>query len=91
MQQGPCLDHCYKCPRVTMIMANISFIHIFACIVYLVMTRKIGTPFYDSLTKEQLKIKKKSVAVRKKIYMIGIVIGIVILIFWKPFTKFKFD
>jgi len=51
------------------------------------MTEDMGTPFKDSLTEEQLEIKRKAVFERRKIYEIGSVIGIILILLWKPFTR----
>ena len=75
-EEGPCLRHCYNCSVVTVILARISFIHLIASLVYLVMSRNIGTPFKDSLTPKQVEIKKQSADARRKIFVRGIGIGI---------------
>ena len=77
----------YGCSMTTVALANISFVHLVACIVYMIMTEDMGTPFKDSLTKEQLEIKRKAVFERRKIYEIGSVIGIILILLWKPFTR----
>tara|TARA_B100001057_G_scaffold480528_1_gene553449 strand:+ start:748 stop:906 length:159 start_codon:yes stop_codon:yes gene_type:complete len=51
------------------------------------MTQDMGTPFKDSLSKEQLEIKRKAVFERRKIYEIGSVIGIILVLLWKPFVR----
>ena len=51
------------------------------------MTRNIGTPFRDSLTKEQIEIKQKSSGVRKRIFITGIAIGLGLLIIIRPFAS----
>ena len=62
-------------------------LYTFASIYYLLMTRNIGTPFNDSLTIEQLRIKKESVDVRKRVFYMGLMIGILVCIIFKPFKK----
>ena len=54
---------------------------------YLVISRWAGTPFKDSLTKEQIEIKKKSAKVRRNIFLQGLVLSIVLLYLSKPFDK----
>ena len=60
------------------------------CIVsvyYLLKTMNIGTPFKDSLTPRQLQIKAASATVRRNIFLQGILVGILILIYLKPFQS----
>ena len=45
-------------------------IYCLASIYYLVRTRSVGTPFKDSLTPKQIKIKKASANVRRNILQI---------------------
>jgi len=53
----------------------------------LVRTRSVGTPFKDSLTKEQRAIKKKSARVRKRIFVEGLVGGGILLMLFTPFKR----
>jgi len=62
-------------------------IYVIASIYYMVRTRYIGTPFKNSLTKEQLKIKKESAKIRSNIFYQGIGISFVALLFFQPFSK----
>ena len=52
---------------------------------YLFRTMNIGTPFKDSLTTRQLQIKAESSDIRRNIFYQGIVLGILILLFFRPF------
>ena len=83
--QGPYLPHCYKCSTFTMILSHISLVYIVASIVYKIGTSCIGTPFKDSLTEDQLQIKKKSAEIRSKIFLIGLVCGFLTMHLTKPF------
>lgn len=47
----------------------IAIAYFVACCFYLIATRGLGTPFNDSLTPEQVQIKKESAAKRSKIFM----------------------
>ena len=38
---GPCVEHCYRCPKVTVFLSNVALIYVIACVVYIVMTRKL--------------------------------------------------
>jgi len=62
-------------------------IYCIASIYYLVRTRSVGTPFKDSLTPKQIKIKKESANVRRNIFYQGIAGSAIILFFFQPFKK----
>ena len=47
----------------------------------------IGTPFKDSLTPEQLEIKKKSIKKRGNIFCYGLIIGIIAIYMIHPFKR----
>ena len=59
--------------------------YFFSSIYYLIVSRFVGTPFYDSLTKKQQEIKNKSVKTRRNIFYQGMIISLLGLIFFKPF------
>jgi hypothetical protein len=67
-------------------LAVIAFLYIFASAWYMINTRNIGTPFNDSLTPQQIQIKKESADIRGKIFYQGItwgaIVGILILIIY---------
>ena len=67
--------------------AYLSMIYLISCVFYIIVTRCVGTPFLDSLTEEQKKIKKASAQKRKNIFLLGIVIGIVLLHIVNPFSS----
>jgi len=62
-------------------------IYCIASIYYLVRTRSVGTPFKDSLTPKQIKIKKESANVRRNVFYQGIAGSAIILFFFQPFKK----
>ena len=72
--------------NIGIILAYISIIYIIGSLVYMVSTHNIGTPFKDALLNypELLKIKFQSVKIRKRIFYIGILIGILLISFFKP-------
>lgn len=72
-------DSFEDCPTKTVWMSNIALVHLIACIVYLVLTYNMDTPFKDSLSEEQKKIKRESAQVRKRIYITGVLVGILVL------------
>jgi hypothetical protein len=58
-----------------------------ACAYYMYQTRNVGTPFKDSLTKEQLEIKNQSSKTRSEIFIQGLGIGCAIMFFFDPFKS----
>lgn len=60
-------------------LAYASVIYTIACIYYIVRTRDIGTPFNDSLSPEQKQIKENSAALRKNIFMQGLLFSSIVL------------
>lgn len=70
-------------------LAYSMLIYIFASAYYIIQTRNIGTPFYDSLTKEQRSIKEQSASIRRKIFYNGIIIGIALIVIFRPFAECK--
>ena len=62
-------------------------VYTFASIYYIVMTIKIGTPFKDSLTPEQLEIKKEAASLRGTIFYTGVGLAILMIFLCKPFEE----
>jgi len=58
-----------------------------ATLYYLIRTRSVGTPFKNSLTPKQIKIKKESSNIRRNIFYQGIIGSAVLLFFLHPFKK----
>ena len=83
MQQGPCLAHCYCSPR-TLMFARVAIGYTVACLLYLLLTRNIGTPFADSLTEEQQAIKRSSSMTRANVFLTSVIMSTVLVLVWKP-------
>ena len=81
-------EYCYimNC-KVSIILAYLMSVYCMATISYLIATANIGTPFKDSLTPEQLEIKKKSADERLQIFVSGITVSSIILYLWKQFDQ----
>jgi len=75
-----------KC-QISIYLAYIMASYIITSIYYLVTTMWVGTPFKDSLTEEQKKIKKESADRRRSIFFQGIFISIILLKILNPFKK----
>lgn len=74
-----------KTCTISVYLAYTMAMYFFASIYYLIVSRFVGTPFYDSLTKKQLLIKNKSVITRRNIFYQGAIISLIGLILFKPF------
>lgn len=70
-------------------MSKIAIVYLVASVIYTIFTWSLETPFMDSLTWEQRKIYDGAFAKRSRIFLFGIVIGIVMVTCWKPYTNFK--
>ncbi len=73
--------------RMSIYLAYGMAIYCISSIYYLVRTRSVGTPFKDSLTPKQIKIKKESANIRRNIFYQGIAGSAIILFFFQPFKK----
>ena len=74
-----------QCTAPVMWLSNAAMVYLIACVVYMCLTRSYGTPFRDSLTPEQLKIKAGAVESRKRAFCAGIIVGVVVLCIVRPF------
>ena len=74
-----------KTCTISVYLAYTMSAYFFASIYYLIVSRFVGTPFYDSLTKKQQKIKSKSVKTRRGIFYQGMIVSLLGLILFKPF------
>lgn len=73
--------------RISIYLAYTMAVYCIASLFYLIRTKDIGTPFKDSLSPKQKKIKKESSAKRRSIFIQGIVGGTALLFFFQPFRK----
>ena len=83
MKSGPCLRHCY-CSQSTLLLARVAIVYTLACVLYLLFTRRSSTPFLDSLTEDQLRIKRASVAYRSKVFLVSAALGAGVVAAWNP-------
>lgn len=70
---------------ISILLSYLMLTYTISSIYYLINTYDIGTPFKNSLTKNQLLIKKKAVNQRKNIFYQGLIIGLLICIIFRPF------
>ena len=71
--------------KINLYLAYGMLTYIFASIFYLIQTLNIGTPFNDSLTEEQKRIKQQAVQQRKTIFYQGVIFSLILLLIIKPF------
>ena len=73
--------------KISTYLAYLAIIYIIGSIYYIVVTRSYGTPFRNSLTPEQKRIKNQSVSKRKQTFYMGLGIGAVLLLLFRPFKE----
>ena len=73
--------------KISVYLAYAMAIYCIASIFYLIATRSVGTPFKDSLSEKQLKIKHESASVRRTIFYSGVAIGVVSMLIFRPFSR----
>ena len=77
------MDEC----KMSKYLAYTMLVYTIASLYYFVISRKIGTPFNDSLTDEQKEIKRQSSNKRRNIFLIGLVFAIVMVYMLHPFNS----
>ena len=73
--------------RMPVFLAHAMLVYVMACVGYIVLTRCVGTPFRDSLTPQQLKIKDASASVRSRIFWGTLLVCVVVVLIWAPFQR----
>ncbi len=77
------IDVCLISPYLAYGMA----LYCIASAYYLIRTRTVGTPFRDSLSAKQLKIKAMSANIRRNIFYQGLGGGLLLLLLFRPFQS----
>lgn len=72
------------CDVVTLSLARLALVYLIASLIYIVLTCSYGRPFYDSLTEGQRKIKRDAVKKRGCAFAIGLVVGVIVVVLWRP-------
>lgn len=75
-----------SCSELTAWFAGAAFVYVIASLVYVCLTRGIGTPFNDSLTEAQRSIKRGAVKARGRFFAIGVGVGLATLAVCSPFS-----
>ena len=70
-------------------LAYLSTAYLLASIIYLICTRNIGTPVKDEMKKNPkiMKLKKLSSNKRRHIFIAALLLTIIILFIFKPFSN----
>ena len=74
--------------KVSIVLAYFASIYIIASIIYLLITKSLGTPFNDAIQKypELVEIKKSSIE-RRDVFLQGLGVSIIIMCLLQPFSK----
>lgn len=59
------------CSTTVLLLAGLGLSYVLASVVYLVATRKMGTPFNDSLSPQQIQLKKTSAHKRRTVFWVS--------------------
>jgi len=75
--------------KIPVVLSYLAACYILASTYYMLMTRNIGTPFKDAVSKypELVAIKTESANQRRKIFYTGIVVSIVLMVVVRPFSR----
>ena len=83
--EGPCLRHCQSTPLLAGL-AYVAIGYMGASLLYLVIVAVMdfGTPFNDSLSAEQQRIKKGSASKRRAAFSVGVLVMVLLLSIQRP-------
>ena len=75
------------------LLAYAAVVYILTTVIYLIASRKLGTPFMDAVKQdpELVKIKNESKKKRNKIFLIGLGVSIGAMILLRPFKNYCND
>ena len=73
--------------QMSIFLAYTMTIYCTSSLYYLIFSRFAGTPFSNSLSQQQLKLKQTSSGKRKNIFIQGIIVSIIMLYYWTPFSN----
>jgi hypothetical protein len=87
MNEGPCLAHCYECSPLVAALAYACLAYASACVGYLLLTRRAGTPFRDSLDAAQLDLLRTSNVIRTRAFLQALGLSVGVLVLWCPLAR----
>ena len=79
---GPCMPWC-SCNTFTRVLAFCCVVYVVSCLVYLVLTKNVGTPLKDSLSEKQLEIKHASAKIRMQKYLQSLFCAVLVTFLFK--------
>ena len=77
----------YACSPLALFAARSALVYAVACVVYTITTRGLGTPFGDTLSAEQRRVKARSAEVRGMHFLFGLGLGTTVVSVWRPFKR----
>ena len=84
-------DQTYKkihnhCETSTAVLAYAAIVYVVTCILYLAFVRlfRVGSPFTDSLSESQKRIKKKSARTRYAVFFASLFLALFLMIKTRP-------
>ena len=83
---GPCQSWCSNAPLHVLTLARVSLVYALACVFYVALTRTYGTPFRDSLTPLQLRVKARAVRQRGRAFALALVASCALVFTFRPLT-----
>tara|TARA_A100001015_G_C14552913_1_gene542266 strand:- start:140 stop:421 length:282 start_codon:yes stop_codon:yes gene_type:complete len=89
-ENGPCLEQCFKCPYSVVLASNMILPIAFALIVTLVFSLN-QEKLVSSFSREQ---REKFELARIKVlntFICALLLGIIFMLLWKPFTLIKME
>ena len=68
-----------------MAVAYVCLVYTLACLIYMIGTRTMGTPFFDSLTSDQRDLYRQSARRRGYVFAVGLLFAIALVAVLRPF------
>lgn len=88
---GPCLPHCYYCPKTTVGLSHTAVILASALTAVLIHTLLTDKRLSDVLTPPQRKLFVTMRSRRISCFAWGGLVGVLVLRCWRPYTPYKFE
>ena len=87
---GPCLPHCYKCPKVIAYASNVAIVFSIAFIVLVLGIAKLDEQFKSTIWTNEMMENYKWMQRRRWFYTVmGIICGALAVYYYKPYTIYK--
>lgn len=71
------------------LLAYLCLLQVIAALVYLLLSLNMGSPFKDALARypHLVAIREESARKRKNAFVLGLAVGFVSVLFWRPFSS----